>query len=83
MRAARGGKLAPFAREADMKVLVGTGGDTLMEALRAEFTDVEFVSTGSPGETVDRIPRRGRLLRGSSFAGGVRGRRAPALDYST
>lgn len=38
-----------------MKVLVGTGGDTLMEALRAEFTDVEFVSTGSPEETVERI----------------------------
>ena len=38
-----------------MKVLVGTGGDTLMEALRAEFTDVEFVPAGSPEESVERI----------------------------
>ncbi len=38
-----------------MKVLVGTGGDTLMEALRAEFGDVEFVPAGSPEERVERI----------------------------
>ena len=38
-----------------MKVLVGTGGDTLMEALRAEFGDVEFVPGGSPEERVERI----------------------------
>ena len=38
-----------------MKVLVGTGGDGLMEALRAGFPEVEFVSAGSPEETVERI----------------------------
>ena len=38
-----------------MKVLVGTGGDTLMEELGAEFADVEFVPAGSPEETVERI----------------------------
>ena len=38
-----------------MKVLVGTGGDGLMEALRAEFPEVELVSAGTPEETVERI----------------------------
>ena len=38
-----------------MKVLVGTGGDTLMEALRAEFGDVEFVPAGTMEERVERI----------------------------
>ncbi len=38
-----------------MKVLVGTGGDTLMEALRAEFGEVEFVPAGTMEERVERI----------------------------
>ena len=38
-----------------MKILIGSGGDKLLNQLVTEFRDVEFIPEGSPEEKLDQI----------------------------